>query len=65
MDKDLGPRLSTRKAAEAMGVCKQRIDAKVLNGHFRGVSKCECGLTTMIPESEIVREIMKGKRPPS
>ena len=46
-------RLSTREAAQYLGVCKQRIAAKIAQGHFNGVSRCECGLTVMIPVSEI------------
>jgi hypothetical protein len=47
------PRLSTREAAELLGVCKQRVNAKLVKGDFSGASRCECGRTDMIPISEI------------
>lgn len=51
------PRLTTKQAAAYLGVCKQRINAKIASGHYQGVTRCECGLTTMIPQSEINAEM--------
>lgn len=56
------PRLSTKDAANYIGVCKQRVSAKIAQGHYMGVSRCECGLTTMIPLSEINRDLARKTR---
>lgn len=52
-------RLSTREAAEYLGVCKQRVSAKIMQGHYKRVSRCECGLTLMIPLSEVNADMVK------
>ena len=46
-------RLTTREAAEYLGLCKQRIATKILQGHYKNASRCECGMTMLIPLSEI------------
>ena len=55
------PRISTREAAEYLGLSKQRVTAKIAAGHFSGVSPCECGLTTMLPLAEVTREMQTGR----
>ena len=52
-------KLSTREAAEYLGVCKQRIAAKIQQGHYKGVTRCECGMSTMIPLSEVSNDMLK------
>ena len=52
-------RLSTREAAEYLGVCKQRIATKILQGHFKRVSRCDCGMSTMIPLAEVSADMLK------
>lgn len=47
------PRLTTKEAAEYLGVCKQRIDAKLAQGHFPNHGWCECGRSILIPEGDL------------
>lgn len=54
-------RLTTREAAEKLGVCVQRISAKIQQGHFPGVTNCECGRSIMIPISDIEKAIKLRK----
>ena len=42
-------KLTTAEAAIELDVCKQRIDAKIKQGHFRHHTRCECGRTILIP----------------
>ena len=53
-------RMSTSEAAQVIGLSKQRVCAKIAEGHYAGVSRCECGLTTMIPVSEVLRDLGAG-----
>jgi hypothetical protein len=53
-------RLSTRDAAEYVGLSKQRVSAKIAEGHYKGVSRCECKQTVMIPVSELNRDLAAG-----
>lgn len=51
-------RLSTKDVASLIGVCKQRVSIKIRQGHYRDVTKCECGQTNMIPISEVTRDML-------
>jgi hypothetical protein len=53
-------RISTSDAAGIIGLSKQRVCAKIAAGHYSGVSRCECGLTTMIPVAEVLRDLGAG-----
>jgi excisionase family DNA binding protein len=46
-------RLTTAEAAAALGVCKQRIDAKIKQGHFPNHTRCECGRAILIPAADV------------
>ena len=50
-------RVSTKDAAAMSDVCKQRILTKLTLGHYSGASKCECGLSIMIPLTEVMRDM--------
>ncbi len=54
-------RVTTKEAAKILGVCAQRIDAKILQGHFPGFSWCECGRSRLIPLEELKKENTKNK----
>jgi excisionase family DNA binding protein len=66
MIKRLEPHLSTKEAAELLGVCKQMINAKIARRELAGARRCECGKTDMVPLSEIhryMREHNRRRRP--
>ena len=50
---------STKEAAEILGVCPQRIAAKLKQGHFPGAHNCECGRSILIPEHDVRKQSMK------
>jgi hypothetical protein len=59
-------RLTTTEVARELGVCKQRVAAKLNQGHYPNASRCECGLSMMIPREDVDLDIkhrgQKGKR---
>jgi excisionase family DNA binding protein len=54
-------KLTTAEAAELLGVCKQRIDAKLKQGHFPNHKRCDCGRSILIPAADI--ELDRRYRP--
>ena len=46
-------RFTTKEVAARLGVCDQRVHAKIKQGHFPNHSRCECGRTIMIPEQDL------------
>lgn len=46
-------KFSARAVASILGVCVQRIHAKIKQGHFPGADRCECGKSFLIPESDL------------
>lgn len=50
-------RLTPPEVALMLGVCNQRIGAKLKQGHFPNAELCECGRTTMIPVDDIVHDL--------
>jgi hypothetical protein len=52
---------STKRVAELLGVCPQRISAKLKQGHFPNSHKCECGRSILIPEKDIFNQPKKRK----
>lgn len=56
------PRLTTREAAKRLGVCVQRVASRIKQGHFPNHERCECGMTIMIPESDIDSPVLMDKR---
>ena len=46
-------KVSTREAAELLGVCVQRVQAKIKQGHFPGACMCECGRSMLIPRKDL------------
>lgn len=50
-------RLTTLEVAKELGVCPQRISAKLNQGHFPNASRCECGRSIMIPKEDVDLEI--------
>jgi len=50
---------STKEVAEVLGVCHQRISAKLKQGHFPGAHKCECGRSILIPEHDVLNQPKK------
>lgn len=55
----LKERVTTQEAAKQMGVCKQRITAKLKDGHFPNAGWCECGRSRMIPVADIESDLHK------
>ena len=55
-------RLTTQEAAKRLGVCPQRITARVKQGHFPNHGWCECGRSVMIPEEDITNPEPVDKR---
>ena len=49
-------KFSAREAAKFLGVCVQRIHAKIKQGHFPGAHHCECGKSYLIPESDVKQQ---------
>jgi len=54
-------KLTIAEAAELLGVCKQRIDAKLKQGHFPNHKRCECCRSILIPAQDI--ELDRRYRP--
>jgi hypothetical protein len=54
-------RFNSREAADLLGVCVQRIHAKIKQGHFPGAHYCECGKGYLIPESDILKQPWKKR----
>ena len=48
-------RLTTKEVADWLGVCPQRIAAKLTQGHFPHHEWCECGRSILIPEEDMRR----------
>jgi hypothetical protein len=46
-------RLTTAQVAKELGVCKQRINAKVKQGHYPNHGRCECGHAILIPRDDV------------
>lgn len=53
---------TTKQVARLLGVCSQRILAKIKQGHFPGAHTCECGRSLLIPQQEVENEILKKTR---
>lgn len=49
-------KFNAREAAAFLGVCVQRIHAKIKQGHFPGAHHCECGKSYLIPETDIQKQ---------
>ncbi len=49
-------KVNAKQAASMLGVCVQRIHAKIKQGHFPGAHTCECGISILIPEGDIVKQ---------
>ena len=59
-------RLTTAEAAVELNVCKQRIDAKIKQGHFPNYGRCECGRTILIPREDVeLDKRYRGAKPKS
>lgn len=52
---------TTKQAAEILGVCAQRVYAKIEKKHFPNAKKCECGQVYLIPENDLKKELTKRK----
>lgn len=50
-------KFSTKEAAKELGVCHQRILAKIKQGHFPNAHNCECGRSILIPEHDVTKQI--------
>lgn len=50
---------STKEVAKILGVCHQRIFAKIKQGHFPGSHNCECGRSILIPEHDVLNQPKK------
>lgn len=55
-------RLTTKETAKALGVCVQRVSAKIKEGHFEGVERCECGRSILIPILSVLSQINHKQR---
>lgn len=53
---------TTKEMAELLGLCQQRITAKIRQGHFPNARPCECGRSIMIPESDLFKGIKDGRK---
>ena len=58
MSKD---RMTTRQTAETSGISMQRVNAKVIAGHYPGHGLCECGQTIMIPVKSVLADLAAGR----
>ncbi len=56
MSKD---KLRPQEAARYLGVCVQRVHAKLKEGHFPNARWCECGISKLIPVSDLNDDIIK------
>lgn len=55
--------LTTREVAEILGVCQQRVQAKLRDGHFPNAFLCPCERTTLIPRKDLNRtDFLKRRR---
>ena len=54
-------RYTVTEACKLLGLCRARVTLKVREGHFPGATKCECGCSYMIPESDIQLNLKKLK----
>ena len=52
-------RLTTQQVATILGVCRQRVAAKLMQGHFPNAGRCECGHTILIPLSDIEADLAR------
>lgn len=50
-----------REVARILGVCHQRIAAKLKQGHFPNSYMCECGRSTLIPLEDINKNLKKRR----
>jgi hypothetical protein len=48
-----------KDAAKILGVCPQRVAAKLKQGHFPGAHPCECGRSILIPEHDVLNQPKK------
>lgn len=46
-------RFTVTQVAKMVGLCKQRIQTKIMQGHYPNHGKCECGRSTMIPARDL------------
>ena len=54
-------KFNVRETAIFLGVCVQRIHAKIKQGHFPGAHHCECGKGYLIPENDILKQPWKKR----
>ena len=52
---------STKEAAAKLGLCQQRILAKIKQGHFPSAHNCECGRSILITETDLLNQPQKRK----
>jgi hypothetical protein len=52
---------STKEAAKKLGLCPQRILAKIKQGHFPSAHTCECGRSILITETDLLNQPQKRK----
>ena len=52
-------RLTVKQVAAKLGVCPQRIAAKIRQDHFPSVDWCECGHTLLIDEKDLKLKVNK------
>ena len=52
---------STKEAAKVLGVCQQRILAKIKKGHFPSAHSCECGRSILVTEKDLLSQPRKRK----
>ena len=52
--------MTVREVADLTGICKQRVTAKIAEGHYNGVTRCPCGMSTLIPTAEVYRDLAAG-----
>jgi hypothetical protein len=46
-------RYTTKEASKYLGVCIQRIQNRLLQGHFPNHAWCECGRSILIPKNDL------------
>lgn len=44
---------TTKEVAKQLGVCEQRIRARIKQGHFPHAKRCDCGQSWLIPERDL------------
>jgi hypothetical protein len=52
-------RLTVPEAAKFLGVCVQRVAAKIGKKHFPDVAWCECGRSQLIPISNLTADLKR------